>query len=156
MESVNGILLASDGSEHANKAALHAGELARGLNAKVEIITVHSNEILNIQLLGVGAWPGGVPVSSVSVEEIKTNVEASAQQEIFDPAIKALGALNTPVSAHQYWGHAGEVICERTSALGCNLIVMGSRGRSTFVKIMMGSVTMQVLNHASCPVTVVK
>jgi len=156
MGKSNGILLATDGSEHATRAAIYAGDLARALNAKVEIITVHSNEILNIQLLGVGAWPGAVPASSVSVEEIKTNVEASTQEGVFDPTIKALGDIKTPVSVHQYWGHAGEIICERASALDCNLIVMGSRGRSTFVKIMMGSVTMQVLNHASCPVTVVK
>ena len=156
MAKINKILLASDGSEHSSKAALFAGNLARELNATVEILAVHSNEILNIQLIGVGAWPGGVPASSVSIDEIRSNVEATTQADVFDPTVAALGELETTVNVHQNWGNAGENICEQAEALNCDLIVMGSRGRSTFAKLMLGSVTMQVLNHATCPVMVVK
>ena len=156
MASVKKILLASDGSEHAIHAAKFAGELARCSEAAVEILTVHSTEILNVQLLGVGAWPGGVPASSVSVDEIRENVEAAAKSEVFEPAIKALGDLSQAAECYQQWGHPGEVICERAHDIEADLIVIGSRGRSIFTKLMLGSVTIQVLNHAECPVTVVR
>lgn len=156
MSNLNSILLASDGSEHALRAASYAGDLARALQAKIEIVTVHSNEILNIQLLGTGAWPGGVPGNPIAVDEVKSNVEAGAIKDIFEPTISAIGELASPPEPHQFWGHPGEVVCEQATAMDCGLIVIGSRGRSTFVKIMLGSVTTQVLHHAKCPVTVVK
>lgn len=156
VDKLNGILLATDGSKHSMKAASFAGELARALRVKVEIITVHSDEILNVHLFGAGAFPEGMAAPPVSVEEVKSNVEAGAQKEIIDPTVKALGELKMPVSVHQCWGHAGEIICERARAINCQLIVMGSRGRSTFAKIILGSVATQVLNHADCPVTIVK
>ena len=150
------ILVASDGSEHALKAAKFAGELARSFNAEVEVITVHSTEILNVQLLGVGAWPGGVPASSVSVDEIRENVEAATEEETFQPTGDALGELPKAFNRYQQWGHAGEIICDRAAEIGADLIVIGSRGRSIFTELMLGSVTIQVLNHAHCPVTVVR
>lgn len=156
MSNVRPILLASDGSEPALRAAAYAGDLARDFQTTIEIVTVHSNEILNIQLLGAGAWPGGVPGNPIAVDEVKTNVEAGAEKDIFEPTINAIGELSTPPRTHQFWGYAGEIICEQAVAMNCRQIVIGSRGRSTFVKIMLGSVTTQVLHHASCPVTVVK
>lgn len=156
MSNISPILLASDGSEHALRAASYAGDLARALQAKIEIVTVHSNEILNIQLLGTGAWPGGIPGNPIAVDEVKANVEAGAKKDVFEPTIKAIGDIGSPPGTHQFWGYAGEVICEQAAAMNCGLIVIGSRGRSTFVKIMLGSVTTQVLHHAKCPVTVVK
>ena len=156
MATVKKILVASDGSEHSIKAATFTGELARSVGASVEIMTVHSTEILNVQLLGVGAWPGGVPASSVSVDEIRENVEAAAKTEIFEPALKALGDLPNEAECYQQWGHPGETICERADDIKADLIVLGSRGRSIFTKLMLGSVTIQVLNHAECPVTVVR
>lgn len=156
MADINKILVASDGSEHAIHAASFAGELARTSQASVEVVTVHSTEILNVQLLGVGAWPGGVPASSVSVDEIRENVEAAAKTEVFEPAIKALGDLPSEPECYQQWGHPGEIICERANDIKADLIVIGSRGRSIFTKLMLGSVTIQVLNHADCPVTVVR
>ncbi len=50
-------------------------------------------------------------------------------------------------------GHAGSALLEQ--AKGAVLIVVGSRGRSDFAGILLGSVSHQVLHHASCPVTVV-
>jgi nucleotide-binding universal stress UspA family protein len=37
-----------------------------------------------------------------------------------------------------------------------DLIVIGTKGMSTFKKVLLGSVASSVLNHAPCPVMIVK
>ena len=90
------------------------------------------------------------------IDEIRENVEAATEEETFQPTGDALGELPKAFNRYQQWGHAGEIICDRAAEIGADLIVIGSRGRSIFTKLMLGSVTIQVLNHAHCPVTVVR
>ena len=37
-----------------------------------------------------------------------------------------------------------------------DLIVVGTRGRSSFVQLLTGSTSLEVLSHAHCPVAVVR
>ena len=52
------------------------------------------------------------------------------------------------------WGHPAEAICKYAEQHKTDLIVMGSRGRSAFTQLVLGSVSTQVPHHAPCPVTV--
>ncbi|MFP5478008.1 MAG: universal stress protein, partial [Gammaproteobacteria bacterium] len=49
-----------------------------------------------------------------------------------------------------------EGIVDTAKALGCDLIVMGSHGRTGIEKLLLGSVTQRVLQEAPMPVLVVK
>ncbi|MGH7137649.1 MAG: universal stress protein [Pirellulales bacterium] len=49
-------------------------------------------------------------------------------------------------------GHAGEVICWVAQQHACDLIVMGTHGRSALTHLLMGSVAEYVLRHARSPV----
>ena len=51
-------------------------------------------------------------------------------------------------------GHAGERLIALSD--GAEMVIVGSRGRGGFVGALMGSVTTYVVNHASCPVVVVR
>ncbi|HTO00962.1 MAG TPA: universal stress protein, partial [Microthrixaceae bacterium] len=51
-------------------------------------------------------------------------------------------------------GHAGEVLIRLSGS--ADLVVVGSRGRGGFVGLVMGSITNHVVNHAKCPVVVVR
>jgi nucleotide-binding universal stress UspA family protein len=51
---------------------------------------------------------------------------------------------------------AGPAIVDYADKNGVDLIVVGTRGRSGFSKLLLGSVASSVVTYASCPVTVVK
>ena len=53
-------------------------------------------------------------------------------------------------------GDPGEVITEVARELGCDLIVMPSRGRRGVSRILLGSVAERVLRLARCPVLVIR
>ena len=50
--------------------------------------------------------------------------------------------------------HPYEAIIETAKQRGCDLIVMGSHGRSGIAAIVLGSVTTKVLTHTKIPVLV--
>jgi universal stress protein A len=53
-------------------------------------------------------------------------------------------------------GHAGEVICWVAQERDCDLVVMGSHGRSALTHLLVGSVAEYVLRHARSPVLTVR
>jgi nucleotide-binding universal stress UspA family protein len=57
------------------------------------------------------------------------------------------------VHAHAAMGTAADVLILESH--GADLLVVGSRGHGGFTSMLLGSVSMQCAQHASCPVTVV-
>ena len=64
--------------------------------------------------------------------------------------------LKYPVESVLRRGFAAEEIVETADEMGCDLIVMGTHGRTGLSRLLMGSVTENVLPNANCPVLVVK
>lgn len=59
-----------------------------------------------------------------------------------------------PVLARVVEGHAaGELL---RAAAGADLLVVGSRGHGTFAGVLLGSVSQHCVQHAPCPVVVVR
>jgi nucleotide-binding universal stress UspA family protein len=50
-------------------------------------------------------------------------------------------------------GHAAQELIN--ASRDTDMLVVGSRGRGGFARLLMGSVGMQVTNHAKCPVMVI-
>ncbi len=61
-------------------------------------------------------------------------------------AVHTLAAIGRPATA----------IVEEAERVGCDLIVVGSRGRGTFATSLIGSVAAEVVDHAPCPVLVAR
>lgn len=59
-----------------------------------------------------------------------------------------------PVVESLLLGHPAEVLLEL--AEGADLLVLGSRGRGTFARTLLGSVSTRCAAHASCPVLIVR
>ena len=61
---------------------------------------------------------------------------------------------SVPCDGEVLEGQPAEVLLER--AKDASLIVVGSRGRGGFASLLLGSVSQQVVQHAPCPVLVIR
>ncbi|HTG00349.1 MAG TPA: universal stress protein [Nitrospirota bacterium] len=75
----------------------------------------------------------------------------NAKQEL-----KAEFGLNGSVESFICQGEPPEVILETAAAKNADLITLGTYGRKGFKRLLMGSVTSQVILNASCDVLVIK
>jgi nucleotide-binding universal stress UspA family protein len=76
------------------------------------------------------------------MEELRKKAEVKKvpfRSEILEGVISVEGAIVNYVESH-----------------GVNLLVIGTRGRSGFSKVLLGSVASKVVTYATCPVLVVK
>ncbi|MGZ4689684.1 MAG: universal stress protein [Acidimicrobiia bacterium] len=92
-----------------------------------------------------------------SPEEIEA--ERAAANEAATAAIeRTVAALATSASVESRieLGDAGSTICHLAETLPADVVVVGSRGRGAIRRALMGSVSTHVVNHAACPVIVVR
>ena len=68
----------------------------------------------------------------------------------------ASAARNVHVHFEASVGHPAEQIIYEADKLGVDLIVIGHRGRSKFARLLLGSTSRQVTEHAGRPVLVVR
>ena len=86
----------------------------------------------------------------------------AGQREPADPQVKKqLCEIvpmypDLPVRRALHAGPPGEVICWMAEDQRCDLIVMGTHGRTGLAHLILGSVAEHVLRHARCPVVVVR
>lgn len=137
------ILLAFDGSGHAQRAADHALKLAQGNNAEVVIITVREPMPL---------YSSRVVYDKVELEkeleEKATRIILQAEDKFKDSGVNYVTKIVE--------GDPAEVICQEASENKITEIVMGCRGMNQVSRILMGSVSNKVLNSSPCTVVIVK
>lgn len=142
------ILLASDGSEYAIKAAEAAAELAKALGASVTLLHVFTMPSLHMAVPGSPAVDVDPGALSSYVEQVQDAVAKRTGRILEEAGV----AYDTLLEA----GHPAEVIVRIAEDDGYDLIVMGSRGLSAIQSFLLGSVSDRVVHHAHCPVLVVK
>ena len=144
------IVVGVDGSE-ASRAALRFGAEEAALR-QARLVAVHAWLFIPPQPLGdpgMLAIPAGDLAGQLSAEN-------DAASMAFDEAIAdALGAdASTPIDRRLVEGDAGEAIVAQSAE--ADLVVVGSHGRSGIRAALLGSVSRHVVDHATCPVVVVK
>jgi nucleotide-binding universal stress UspA family protein len=132
------ILVAWDGSEHAQLALGEAVDLAHTLEARLTLLTVSAP---------IHVWPGYVPPIS------EDDLDSAAKQILAEG--EGLVPDGVPVSGRTAIGHPGMELVKRAAAANHDLIVMGSRGRGAVRSAVLGSVSHFVLNHTTIPVLIV-
>ena len=140
------ILLPTDGSEKAQIAAEKAVELAKQQGAKMTAVVV----IDPFPYIGLGE------ASAFGLQAYLAEAQAMAGQSL-DSARQIADAAGVPFTADTIERSAVfEGILDTATSEGCDLIVMGSHGRSGVKALILGSETQKVLTHSAIPVLVIK
>jgi nucleotide-binding universal stress UspA family protein len=144
------ILIATDGSDLASKAVDHGIMLAKKIGASITIVTVweiwSSDEIAS----EVGR---GVANPMQRIEEIATKLA----ERILAEAKTAAQDAGVDCETIQVRDRApAEAIIANTDERGCDLIVIASHGRRGLNRILLGSVTTEVLAYSKVPVLVLR
>ncbi len=142
------ILLATDGSPHALRAAAFVARLVRETRG-VELILVNVGHVPAVALGGPGA---GAMVDFGVLEE---GLER-AGQEILNNTLRELAGIDADIAKEYRRGDPGGQILEAAKAKDVDLIVMGCRGLGQFGGLILGSVSERVLHGAHMPVLIVR
>ena len=140
----NKVLLATDGSETAAKAARFVVELKKALpSAQITVVFVDELKVLNT----VFDWK----LDDRLVAEIK-----EASKDRMTQALSFFENAGVEVSKVRLEGDPGAEIVKYARDGGFDNIVMGSRGLGSLGSVFLGSVAQKVLHGASCPVTIIR
>ena len=140
------ILIPVDGSDNAQRAIDKAIGLAQAFKSQVTAIYVIDPYVFSGA--GTDFAYGHAEYLSAATAEGKQALQV-AKDAFQTVGIEITTAL---VEGHTTY----KVILERANEIGADLIVMGSHGRKGLEKLILGSVTSQVLSHAHLPVLVVR
>ena len=138
------ILLASDGSECALKAAAAAGTLASKFTARLTVINVFH------------PIPAYGPFREVVNSDLHERYVRELQEHAISPVGRIMEGMGVPYQSRRETGSPPAEIIRVAEAEGCDLIVLGSRGLSDVKAFLIGSVSSRVAHHARCPVLIVK
>ena len=144
------ILIAIDGSEVADRALAHGLELAKQLKVQVTVVTV--TELWSALNMASKAREG-IPDPTHQFEQLAS---ASAKVILDAAAQKAKMASVAGEFVHVPDQHPAEGIIALAEKRGCDLIVMGSHGRRTIGRLLLGSKVNEVLKHSKVPTLVVR
>ncbi|OVE86012.1 universal stress protein [Natronolimnobius baerhuensis] len=133
------VLLATDGSDGANQATAHAIDLAQQLEASLHVVTVSEDG----------------PHSSEKRDELRHDHEDEAVQ-VLEDAERATSEAGIDATTTLRHGVPQDEIIATAEELGCDLIVVGTVGRSGLENVLVGSVAEEVVRNASVPVVTVR
>lgn len=142
------ILLATDGSESANDAVETVRSLALPAGTTIHLVAVLATAP---ELFGA-AWESYVPGDAEAIE-----------RQMVDELEAALAAVTSrlerpgvTVEHEVLRGRAATQVVELSKEIRADLIVVGSRGLGAWRRLLLGSVSAEIVDHATCPVLVAR
>jgi nucleotide-binding universal stress UspA family protein len=139
------ILIATDGSELADRAVEQGLKLGKTLGSRVTAVTVTEPWTAAVS----GEWAVAFPV-----EEYEKAAAANAQK-ILARVQEAASRIGMPCeTVHVKDQFPAEGIVEEAKTRGCDLIVMASHGRRGIAKFVLGSQATRVLTHSTVPMLI--
>ncbi|MGD6934187.1 MAG: universal stress protein [Candidatus Bathyarchaeia archaeon] len=140
-ETIKLILVPTDGSGHSVRAAEYAVSVAKVHKAKILVVYVIDNFVVD----------QFAKVSSSIEQDLKESGQGYINY-IVGLAEKQGVAVESIVTKGQPY----EKIVDLAKNQNVDLIVMGTTGRRSTERILIGSVTQRVIEYSPCPVLVIK
>jgi nucleotide-binding universal stress UspA family protein len=145
------ILLATDGSKEAQLAAATAADLAKRTGSELHVVYV--GHMPPVYYESAGPWALDRDDLQIRMEE---RGEEQAKARLHEQVQRVREAGGEVAGAHARVGRPDAEIVGLAEELGAGLIVLGSRGLGPLRSALMGSVSHSVVQHAHCPVLVVR
>lgn len=138
------MLVAVDGSEHAERAVRHALDMAR--------------RIQGARILLVNVQPPAMSgeVSNLLTAEDVLDQHTAAGKAVLGAAEAILAQAGVAFETEIAIGRPAESIVEAAQQHGCDAIVLGASSHGRVHSLVLGSVAAKVAHIAEVPVTVVK
>lgn len=136
----NRILVATDGSDNAQRATRHALDLARQYGAELHAVYVIETRT-------------GYDNAIVDPEIVRQNLREEGEEAL--TAVGTEGEPDVSVVTAVREGVPHEELLSYIEDQGIDLVVMGAKGRSAFKTILLGSTTEALLRADQVPVLVV-
>lgn len=141
---MSGVTVGIDGSKYSHYALQWA--LAEAALRKAPLTVVAVNPLI------ASTWTGA-PVTGPGEDDRLASVRKAAEELVAEATSKAGGERPPAVTVNAV---SGFVVPELIKAAEhADLLVVGSRGGGGFAPLRLGSVSSQVVHHATCPVVVV-
>lgn len=141
---MNSILVATDGSEDADRAIDVAAELAKATASKLLVMTV-GHELSGAEVRQLARAEGGVGEAHDLVY----------MQLLQRAKARALSKGAPSVEVQLGWGEPGAALLDTARRMAADFIVVGRRGRGKAVSVLLGSVSHRLVGEAPCVVVVV-
>lgn len=138
------ILLAVDGSDYTRKMLDY-------LRANPALFDVsHAYTLFNAQM------PLPPHARSALGASVVHDYHEEEAQKVLQPALRTLAAQGLQAECAWKMGAPGSTIAEFARTGGYDLIIMGSHGHGALARLVMGSVTTQVLAQCIVPVLLIR
>ena len=131
------ILVAIDGSQHGEKAAHLAGEMARMSSADLWVLNTFEPVP---SYLGEPNLSQAISARTHEAEEIVAKTQSD------------VGEIPGHIHSETLEGPPAEAILNLAEVREIDLIIMGTRGLSRLAGVLLGSQSQKVISHADCPV----
>jgi nucleotide-binding universal stress UspA family protein len=131
---MNELVVGVDGSEESRRALRWAAAVASAVGVRLALVQ---------------AWTGGDPAAADQTTDRVKGELARAATEVLGPA-----AADLDITYAALHGSAAGVILQRVTP--DSGLVLGSRGRGGFAGLLLGSVSRACIEHAPCPVMVIR
>jgi len=140
MKRIRNILHPTDFSPGSDAAFRYACDLALDYDASLIVVYAQG------------------PVVPIAAEGILVSNNLDELREVAERQLNAIRPVHPAVRFERVYreGPATQTILETADDYNADLIVMGTHGRSGIGRLLLGSVTEEVLRKASCPVLTVK
>jgi nucleotide-binding universal stress UspA family protein len=140
---MSGIVVGIDASTHSMAALAWAMREAAVKKAPLTVVTV--------EVVAASGW-GGSQVYPADYE-LRDKAQKAAEEAVAATAKSLGGDVPESVTVQALLGQPAEQLIQ--AAKGADQLILARRGTGGFNRLMLGSVTSQVVHHAECPVTII-